>query len=296
MTMTEILSEDEWRAREDAHVRRMRLWTEPHKRRRSRGEKHPVLDFLFTYYSLPPSRLERWQPGPGVVLRGSAARRFLRRPGYRETADGVVLDEAAFTDKLARTTRHTLSLLEAIHARRARFDCFGLHEWAMVYRATPERIRHSQVPLRLGAAGTDVVVDTLSVRCSHFDAFRFFTEEAKPLNRYTPTRQAQRELDQPGCLHVGMDLYKAAYKLGPFIPSELLGDCFELAVDIRELDMRASPYDLSEYGYSPVPIETAEGRATYVRQQAEFSRRAAPLREKLIRHCRELLDTHSNMK
>ena len=93
-----------------------------------------------------------------------------------------------------------------------------------------------------------------------------------------------------------MDLYKAAYKLGPFIPSELLGDCFELAVDIRELDMRASPYDLSEYGYSPVPIETAEGRATYVRQQAEFSRRAAPLREKLIRHCRELLDTHSNMK
>ncbi len=208
MTVTKILGENEWRAREEAHSRRMRVWTEPHKRRRQRGEKHPVLDFLFTDYSLPASRLERWQPGPNVVLTGPGARRFLQRSGYRETSGSVILDESAFTDGLARTTRHTLSLLEAIHSRRARFDCFGLHEWAMVYRAAPERIRHSQVPLRLGPSGTDAVVEALNVRCSHIDAFRFFTEEAKPLNRYTPTRKTQRELDQPGCLHVGMDLTK----------------------------------------------------------------------------------------
>lgn len=289
MSQTGILSEPEWRAREDAHVRRVRAWTEPHRERRSRGEKHPVLDFLFTYYSFPPARLERWQPGPGVVLAGPGARRFLDRPGYRETADGVVLDVSAVPDRLARTARYTLSLLEAVDGRRARVDCFGLHEWAMVYRTTPDQVRHTQVPLRLGHARTDAVVESLDVRCSHFDAFRFFTPEARPLNRFAPTRETQPDLDQPGCLHVGMDLYKHAYKLDPFVPSELLGDCFVLAADIRELDMRASPYDLASYGYSPVPIETAEGRAAYARAQAEFARRAAPLRRRLIDLCRVLL-------
>ena len=31
-----------------------------------------VLDFLFTYYSHRPARLEEWHPGPGVVLLGGA--------------------------------------------------------------------------------------------------------------------------------------------------------------------------------------------------------------------------------
>ncbi|WP_197319022.1 3-methyladenine DNA glycosylase [Saccharomonospora sp. NB11] len=293
MSDTHLLPEHEWQARQDAHERRMRTWTEPHRRRRSRGEKHPVMDFLFTYYSFAPARLERWQPGPGVTLAGPAARRFLDRPGYRETDDGVTLDTTALPDRVVRTVRQTLTLLEAVHGRRARVDCFGLHEWAMVYRTEPEQVRHAQVPLRLGHARTDEVVESLDVRCSHFDAFRFFTPEARPLNRFSPTRQTQPELDQPGCLHVGMDLYKHAYKLDPFVPSELLGDCFALAADIRELDMRASPYDLSSYGYSPVPIETPEGRAAYARAQAEFARRAAPLRQRLIELCRFLLTTTS---
>jgi hypothetical protein len=36
---------------------------------------------------------------------------------------------------------------------------------------------------------------------------------------------------------------------------------FRLARDVRELDMRASPYDLADLGYPPVRIETPEGRA-----------------------------------
>ena len=31
--------------------------------------------------------------------------------------------------------------------------------------------------------------------------------------------------------------------------------------------MRASPYDLTELGYQPVPIETAAGKAEYVAAQ-----------------------------
>ncbi|WP_083935780.1 3-methyladenine DNA glycosylase, partial [Saccharomonospora halophila] len=280
--------------REAAHADRMRPWTEPHRRRRSRGEPHPVLDFLFTYYSHPPTHLARWQPGPDVVLTGEQARRFLGRSGYRETDAGISVDPAAFTDRLARTTRHSVTLLEAVDRRRPRLNCFGLHEWAMVYRADPDRIRHSQVPLRLGSAGTDEVVETSDLRCGHFDAFRFFTDEAVPRNRYRPTRDTQVELDQPGCLHVGMDLYKWAYKLGPFVPAELVADCFELAADIRTLDMRASPYDLRGFGYPPVRIETAEGRAEYARAQAGFARRAAPLRGRLISLCRGLLTRYAD--
>lgn len=50
-------------------------------------------------------------------------------------------------------------------------------------------------------------------------------------------------------LHANMDLYKWCYKLGPLAESELLFDCLELAAAARELDIRASPYDLSAYGY-----------------------------------------------
>jgi hypothetical protein len=86
-----------------------------------------------------------------------------------------------------------------------------------------------------------------------------------------------------------MDLYKWSFKLVPWCPSELIADCFELARDIRELDMRASPYDLSSYGYAPVPIETSAGRAEYETQQREFAKRSIPLRRRLIELCEQLL-------
>ena len=86
-----------------------------------------------------------------------------------------------------------------------------------------------------------------------------------------------------------IDLYKWAYKLSPATPGELLGDCFALAADVRELDMRASPYDLADLGYPPVPIETPAGRAAYVRAQAAFAEHAAPLRDRLIALCTTVL-------
>ena len=55
-----------------------------------------------------------------------------------------------------------------------------------------------------------------------------------------------------------MDLYKWAYKFYPWTPSDLIADAFELAVEIREIDMRASPYDLGVYGFEPITIEIAD--------------------------------------
>ncbi|AIJ23099.1 hypothetical protein [Amycolatopsis methanolica] len=280
-----VLAEDEWRAWQRDHVARVRRWTGPYQERRSRGEKHPVHDFLFQYYPHRPAHLERWSPGPGVVLMG--AREFLARPDFRETGGGVALGD--LPAKRVPTVRALLVLLEATASRPPRLSCFGLHEWAMVYRQAPGQVRHNQLPLRLGAAGTDTVVESLELRCGHYDAFRFFTPPARPRNALEPSRKRQVELEQPGCLHANMDLYRAAFKLDPFVPSELVADCFELAVEIRELDMRASPYDLSGLGYSPVRIETARGRAEYARAQAAFAARAEPLRARLIEHCRTLL-------
>ena len=68
---------------------------------------------------------------------------------------------------------------------------------------------------------------------------------------------------------------------------------------IRVLDMRASPYDLTALGYSPVRIETPEGRAEYESLQRDFARMAAPLRQRLQAACETIIEswtTHEAMR
>ncbi|MCV2490189.1 3-methyladenine DNA glycosylase [Geodermatophilus sp. YIM 151500] len=292
------LAEGEWRARAAAHRERIDVWVAPHLARRRRGQAHPVLDFLFTYYTEPPGRLRRWHPGAGVALAGPGARERLAWPHHGEVAavdaDGrtvpaVGIDVPAFLARRRETVVRIADLLGATAGRPAHFGCFGLHEWAMVYRPERGEVRHD-LPLRLGQAGTDAVVDAHRVRCSHHDAYRFFSRRATPLNALRPTRQSQRDLEQPGCLHAGMDLFKWAGKLAPAVPGELLADCLDLAGEIRVLDMRASPYDLADLGHPPVRIETPQGKAEYVAAQRRFSERAAALRARLLAVCTLLLD------
>jgi hypothetical protein len=280
-----VLDEAGWLALARAHEARVRAWTDPHQARAARGEKHPVYDFLFTYYGHRPSWLRRWFPGPGLALAGPAARAFLARPEYRETEYGVVLAPAALPEKRRAFVAWLRGFLSAVADRPAFLGCFGLHEWAMVYRQTPDEIRHNQYPLRFPPAELAAIVEAQPLRCSHYDAFRFFTPPARPLNRVELARETAIEHEQPGCLHANMDLYKWAFKLGPLAPAGLVADCFELARDIRELDMRASPYDLAALGFPPVKIETAEGRADYERAQRAFAARALPLRARLLACC-----------
>ena len=280
-----VLDEREWRARAAAHLARVSRWTGPHRDRRRRGEPHPVLDFLFTYYPFRPGQLERWLPGPGVALRG--ADELLAVSGHVRDGDTVRLEPTALPGRTRDTARFVRDLLSATAARPPRLSCFGLHEWAMVYRT--DAPRHAHVPLRLGPAGSDAVLESLPAHCTHYDAFRFFTADARPRNALVPTRAEQIANEQPGCLHATMDLYRWATRLVPVAPSELVAGCFELAVAVRELDMRASPYDLADLGYPPVRIETPAGRAEYARYQADFARRAAPLRTQLIALCNDFL-------
>jgi hypothetical protein len=278
-----------WTARRAAHEQRVDTWLVPHLRRRSDGVAHPVEDFLFTYYSHRPAALRRWHPGFGVALAGGAS--YTGLPGYDVLPDDP--DTATVTREHLAGRRPLLeslrTLLSATASRPGQLSCFGMHEWAMVYRKPPDAIRHHGTPLRLGGAGTDRVVESHRIACTHFDAFRFFTEDARPLNALQPRSDDRTAVEQPGCLHAGMDLYRHAYRLSPLVCSDLVADCFELARDIRVLDMRASPYDLTGLGYSPVPVETATGKAEYVAAQRGFAQRATPLRERLVAECDRLL-------
>jgi hypothetical protein len=207
-------------------------------------------------------------------------------PGYIAVAGGVVLDHQALLARRRPTVAWTRRLLAATAARPGQWSCFGLHEWAMLYRQSSDEIRHRGWPLRLDPAP---VLAHQTLRCTHFDAFRFFTEPARPLNQLQLTRADQVAQEQPSCLHANMDLYRWAYKLSPLLASEIVVDCFELARDIRVVDMRASPYDLSALGLLPVPVETPAGRAEFTRLQRGFAERAAPLRQQLIDECDRLL-------
>ena len=75
-----------------------------------------------------------------------------------------------------------------------------------------------------------------------------------------------------------------------FFPREAQGNCFRLATKAREIDMRASPYDLTSFGYDPIKVETPEGRRLYEKLQRHLADEAQPLRESLILHLTKTLN------
>ncbi|GIJ00547.1 hypothetical protein CLV28_1256 [Sediminihabitans luteus] len=294
-----------WTEHARDHADRADALTAVRRAAQARGEKHAIEDFLYTYYPTRVAQLRRWHPGAGVVLTAdpsdlAATEEIAERARSRwhrqvETADGgtgVTLDVEAFLADRGDAVRFVGALVSATAGRPAQLGCFGLHEWAMVYQdARRGRDQRHALPLRLGHEGTDTVVESHRIGCSHFDAFRFFTPEARELNRLQPTRATQPAMEQPGCLHATMDLYKWALKLGPAVPGDLLLDCFELARDVRYLDMRASPYDVSSYDEPAVRIETPEGKAEYVRHQRSFAERGQALRARLVAACDAVTST-----
>lgn len=287
--MPVVLTAPEWRERQRAHEARVRVWTDPHQARAARGETHPVHDFLFHYYPHRPSWLRRWHPGIGRAVAADGAEEFLSRRGYRRQGEAIAADPTDLPARRRESIAWIADLLRQSRDRPPFFACFGLHEWAMVYQLRPDGVRHPRWPLRFPPEEIARIVEAHPVCCSHFDAFRFFTPAARPLNRLQPTRETAPRFEQRGCLHANMDLYKWAFKLEPFTPSELVADCFELAWDIRAVDMRASPYDLAALGFSPIRIETPEGRGEYESLQRGFSARGVPLRERLIAVCEAVL-------
>lgn len=280
-----LITEREWRRRQTVHAERVAPWIAPRLQRRKRGARHPVDDFLFDYYTWRPAQLARWHPGAGIALE-SGASEFAGVKGYRVEHELAWADPAAFP---VADMRAFLNILQSTTGRSPSFGCFGRHEWAMVYGQQEDEVRHASWPLRLSPRAIADVVEATPLRCTHFDAYRFYTEAARPLNVVQPTRESQSALEQPGCLHATMDLYKWCYRSYPAVDSDLTADCFALAREVRAVDMRASPYDLHALGYEPIAIETAQGRAEYVEYQRDFALRGGQLRLRLIQALRDAL-------
>ena len=276
-----ILGVTEWQERARTFSGRMASRVRPHLERRSRQEKHPVYDFLFEYYSFRPAQLLTWSPGFGVALERDHRTPLEQQPAVTPCPGSPAHAPSSIRKQRLAGLKWIVTLLRNTAERPPRYACFGLHEWAMVYEE--ESIRHRD-PLRLPHAEVRRLVEDLPICCSHCDAFRFFPASARPLNRLQPTRSNQAELEQPGCLHANMDLYKWAYKFYPWTPSDLIGEAFLLAMRLRELDMRASPYDLANHDVEPLCIETPGGRQEYVQAQSLLATEAQALRYRLLRH------------
>ena len=281
------IKETVWLQQKEAHERRVDELLNDYLEARSRQEKNPVMDFLFEYYAFRPSGLRRWSPGMGVHLA------FSDYDELPEVSELTVEDSAAFVDpaffpeKRISSLKWMLQMLENTQNSRPSFGCFGMHEWAMVYKT--ENPRHNHLPMRMKPDKLAEFVESRPLLCTHFDAFRFFTQPAKPLNRFELSREKFHETEQPGCIHSNMDLYKWAFKMYPWIPSSLILDAFELAVEARHIDMQASPYDLRDYGLEPIKIETDSGRKEYKEKQEMIFQKGLPIRKQIIDKMREVL-------
>lgn len=292
----------QWQAAAEKHRRSVERWSVPFRERRKIGKVHPVDDFLFQYYQYSSAKLEQWHPPGNVLLvdatvmfdeHGRSVRKDRRASRkvhgpvfhadyYTQTGRDCFCDPSKMKDAQRRRCRWIIDMLTQTQNRKPNFACFGMHEWAMVYGG--DQVRHGETtPLRLSQQEINQVVESRPIHCSHFDAFRFFAIDARPFNRLTPTQDNRPSMEQPGCIHANMDLYKWAFKCMPWIGSALLMECFELALAARVVDMRASPYDLSIYGdYRPLKVETAEGRLEYEKKQRAIADAAQPLRKRLI--------------
>ncbi len=277
----EILNSSDWRSKAKSHSEKVLPWVEEFRFRRARGQVHPVADFLFTYYSFRPGQLTRWSPGIGFSLEGVDPTTQLGN-FWKRDQNLATLDPSLMGGRQKRTAFWIYELMKSITSRSGMYKCYGLHEWAMVYRVPTSELRHSQFPLRLSPEKINHFLDQQRVCCSHYDAVRFFSPSARPKNISNPTFASRIAHEQPGCLHTNMDLYKWAYKMSPWISSEIISDAFLLAAKIRDLDMRASPYDLTSLGCDPVRIETVEGRNEYERVQRIFADEAELIRERLV--------------
>lgn len=287
-----------WTTRAKQHVALVEPLADAFLKRRTIGLTHAVHDFLFIYYNFSPLKLKQWLPSfeeELIVTAKSLEEYAWLRNQWSSLNDNLLsFNQAQLSAHTFGQAIFVEELCSNILQRAPRYGCFGLHEWAMVYKLSPEAIRHKGLRLRLSPNELTRFVESQTICCSHYDAYRFFTPEAHPLNILNPVFETRLQMEQGGCLHANMDLYKWATKLWPWIGSDFIARTFFHALEGRELDMRASPYDLSEEGYFPLCIETEEGRKQYQKEQQLLAERAIPLREELRAFCGRLLKLRKN--
>lgn len=258
-------------------------------------KNHPIYNFISSYYHFKPEILFQFSPDleTTLIFNEDSDLMHLSKRGRSICADRIHFDptKMQFSSKQIEAFLKAHRVLVSVHNRPPALHCFGFHEWAMLYSESSSIDLKQNLPLRISREGIRDVLMTNKLRCSHYDAFRFFTKDSMPLNDVGVklSRMNQDISDQPGCVHVQMDMFKWSFKIFPFIPSELLVDTLSLALQARLLDMRASPYDLkacsnlgSMFSPDPILVETPSGRRDYQKYQMELYAKSKPIRQKLI--------------
>jgi hypothetical protein len=290
--MTQFPIED-WTSRAKTHRESVSPVADAFLDRRQLGLTHAVHDFLFTYYPCSPLKLKQWIPSfeQELVITPELRKEYPWFTDYWFVSNGNILslNKERLHKNMIEFAQFVADLCDNVLERAPRFSCFGLHEWAMVYKLPPDALRHKGQRLRLPPKELEAFVESQRISCSHYDAYRFFTPEARPLNVLNPTLDTRLQMEQGGCVHANMDLYKWAIKLWPWIGSDFIAKAFFVALEGRELDMRASPYDLADQGFSPICIETEEGRRQYQKEQQQLFERSTPLRIELKSLCSRLI-------
>lgn len=286
-TFRKRVARKDWLQEKEVHEKRVDELLNDYLAARSRQEKNPVMDFLFEYYAFRPSAMRRWSPGIGIEITYNEAQNLPEVSELKVEDEYAFIDPSLFPEKRISSLKWMLMMLEKTQQRRPSFGCFGMHEWAMVYKT--DHPRHDQLPLRMEPDQLADFVESRPLVCTHFDAYRFFTKPAKPMNKFELSRDKFHETEQPGCIHSNMDLYKWAFKMYPWIPSSLILDAFQLAVEARYIDMQASPYDLKDHGLEPIKIETEAGRQVYKEKQEMIFEKGKPVRQQIIEKMRDLL-------
>lgn len=193
--MVITLPEAVWRECAAAHEARVRPWVDSRLVRRAAGQSDPVDDFLFTYLLVPSPPAPHLAPRAQHGLCGTySARAPVQARAHKDRRRRNGRSEP-FVNRLP-SARWIDRLLRATLDRAPVFGCFRMHEWAMVYRTEPADVRHSPWPLRLSPAEIATAVEDVGARCTHFDAFRFFTEATRPHNTQQLTRADQLSAEQ----------------------------------------------------------------------------------------------------
>jgi hypothetical protein len=193
---------------------------------------HPIYNFIFVYFFFNRKILFQYSPGIDVEIESNHDPKELVTINLAPELQPV----SSHRDNLAVTSiekklskkflQRTLHILKSIQSKTPSFWCFGLHEWAMQYHSTQQTLTLPQknssfqsLPLRVTQEQIESLINPIRheaqssvprLRCTHYDAIRFFTPSSAPLNVVSPspTRSTVDQYDQPGCIHVNMDLFK----------------------------------------------------------------------------------------
>ena len=172
-----VLPPETWRPMAEAHRERIKTLAGGSLQPGDLDRNHPIFNFLFQYYFWKPTQVAQFSPGPGVLLQGvteaDLARHFLHQgilmPKYEPAADAYGFDTAALSvkPKVLKSLLANRELLLATSLRPPILNCFGLHEWAMLYTPpapdggspTPAT-RHQALPLRVSQATINDLVES----------------------------------------------------------------------------------------------------------------------------------------